>query len=156
MEVGLPLTSGPIAVFLALEHGAEFARDAASGSLAGTTAEACFAVAYAGLAARKTWPTCLLGGVVAVTRPLVEAGLADSKLQIGLSGRTVAPKLIITLGVSGAVQFVAGMSGSETIIAINSDPNASIFDVAHYGMVGDVFKIVPELIKKIKTGGSII
>jgi electron transfer flavoprotein alpha subunit len=98
----------------------------------------------------------LLGGVVAVTRPLVEAGLADSKLQIGLSGRTVAPKLIITLGVSGAVQFVAGMSGSETIIAINSDPNASIFDVAHYGIVGDVFKIVPELIKKIKTGGSII
>jgi electron transfer flavoprotein alpha subunit len=98
----------------------------------------------------------LLGGVVAVTRPLVEAGLADSKLQIGLSGRTVAPKLIITLGVSGAVQFVAGMSGSETIIAINSDPGSSIFDVAHYGIVGDVFKIVPELIKKIKTGGSII
>lgn len=93
----------------------------------------------------------LLGGVVAVSRPLVEAGLKDAKFQIGLSGKTVAPKLIICLGISGAVQFTAGMNGSETIIAINQDPNASIFDVAHYGIVGDVFKIVPELIEKIKS-----
>lgn len=92
----------------------------------------------------------LLGGIVAVTRPLVEAGLRDSKLQIGLSGRTVAPKLIINLGISGAVQFTAGMTGSEVIITINSDPNASIFGVSHYGIVGDVFKIVPELINHLK------
>ena len=92
----------------------------------------------------------LLGGVVACSRPLVESGLKDAKFQIGLSGKTVAPKLIITLGISGAVQFVAGMNGSEQIIAINSDPNASIFDVAHYGIVGDVFEIVPKLIENIK------
>ena len=92
----------------------------------------------------------LLGGAVAVTRPLVEAGIRDAKYQIGLSGRTVSPKLIITLGVSGAVQFTAGMNSSETIISINKDPNAAIFGVSHYGIVGDVFEIVPELIKKLK------
>lgn len=91
-----------------------------------------------------------LGGVVAVTRPLIEAGLKDAKFQIGLSGRTVAPKLIIVLGVSGAVQFTAGMTGSELIIAVNSDPKASIFDVAHYGIVGDVYKVVPQLIENIR------
>ena len=92
----------------------------------------------------------LLGGIVAVTRPMVEAGIKDAKYQIGLSGKTVAPKLIITLGISGAVQFVAGMSGSELIISINKDPNAAIFDISHYGIVGDVFKVVPRLIEKIK------
>ena len=92
----------------------------------------------------------LLGGVVACSRPLVESGLKDAKFQIGLSGKTVAPKLIITLGISGAVQFVAGMNGSELIISINNDPQASIFDVAHYGIVGDVFQIVPKLIESIK------
>lgn len=92
----------------------------------------------------------LLGGVVACSRPLVESGLKDARLQIGLSGKTVAPKLIITLGISGAVQFVAGMKGSERIIAVNSDPHASIFDVAHYGVVGDVFEVVPRLIERIR------
>ncbi len=92
----------------------------------------------------------LVGGVVAITRPLVESGLRDAKLQIGLSGRTVAPKLIFNLGIHGAVQYTAGMTGSETIITINSDPNAPIFDVSHYGIVGDVFKVVPALINKIK------
>ena len=81
---------------------------------------------------------------------MVEAGIKDAKYQIGLSGKTVAPKLIITLGISGAVQFVAGMSGSELIISINKDPNAAIFDISHYGIVGDVFKVVPRLIEKIK------
>ncbi|HHU80775.1 MAG TPA: electron transfer flavoprotein subunit alpha/FixB family protein [Acholeplasmataceae bacterium] len=95
-----------------------------------------------------------LGGVIGVTRPLIEAGLADSKTQIGLSGRTVAPKLLIALGVSGAVQFTAGVTGSETIIAVNTDPNAPIFDIAHYGIVGDAFSIIPELIKKIKAQGG--
>ena len=92
----------------------------------------------------------LLGGVVACTRPLVESNVFDAKHQIGLSGRTVKPKLIITLGISGAVQFAAGMKGSDCIVAINSDPTAPIFDVAHYCVVGDVNLIVPKLIKKIK------
>ena len=92
----------------------------------------------------------LLGGVLACTRPLVEGNIFDAKHQIGLSGRTVKPKLIITLGISGAVQFAAGMKGSECIVAINSDPNAPIFDVAHYCVVGDVNAIVPKLIEKIK------
>ena len=92
----------------------------------------------------------LLGGVVACTRPLVEGNVFDAKRQIGLSGRTVKPKLIITLGISGAVQFAAGMKSSDCIIAVNSDPAAPIFDVAHYCVVGDVNLIVPKLIEKIK------
>ena len=92
----------------------------------------------------------LLGGKVASTRAVVEAGWIDAKRQIGLSGRTVKPKLIITCGVSGAIQFVAGMSNSETIVAINSDPKASIFKVAHIGLVGDLYQIVPELIERIR------
>jgi electron transfer flavoprotein alpha subunit len=92
----------------------------------------------------------LLGGQLAVTRPLVEAGLVDAKKQIGLSGRTVAPKLLINLGVSGAVQFTAGMRGTEVVFSINADKTAPIFDVSHYGIVGDAFEIVPELIKNIK------
>ena len=92
----------------------------------------------------------LLGGVVACSRPLVENNTMDAKHQIGLSGRTVKPKLIFTLGISGAVQFAAGMKSSECIVAINSDPTAPIFDVAHYCVVGDVEQIVPKLIEKIK------
>lgn len=92
----------------------------------------------------------LLGGVVAVTRPLVEAGWKDAKFQIGLSGRTVAPKLLITLGISGAVQFTAGMTGSEMIVSVNQDANASIFDVSHYGIVGDIYQVVPKWIANIK------
>jgi len=93
----------------------------------------------------------LLGGEVASTRAVVEAGWLDAKRQIGLSGRTVKPKLIITCGVSGAIQFVAGMNGSETIVAINTDPKASIFKVAHIGLVGDLYTIVPELIARIRS-----
>ena len=74
----------------------------------------------------------------------------DAKHQIGLSGRTVKPKLIITLGISGAVQFAAGMKSSDCIVAVNSDPNATIFDVAHYCVVGDVNEILPKLIERIK------
>jgi len=92
----------------------------------------------------------LLGGVVACTRPLVEGNVFDAKRQIGLSGRTVKPKLIITLGISGAVQFAAGMKSSDCIVAINSDPSAPIFDVAHYCVVADVNEIVPKLIAQIK------
>ena len=92
----------------------------------------------------------LLGGVVACTRPLVESNVFDAKHQIGLSGRTVKPKLIFTLGISGAVQFAAGMKSSDCIVAVNSDPTAPIFDVAHYCVVGDVNLILPKLIAKIK------
>lgn len=92
----------------------------------------------------------LLGGQIAVTRPLIEAGFADARKQIGLSGRTVAPKLLINLGISGAVQYTAGMLGAAVVFSINKDKNAPIFDVSHYGLVGDVFEIVPELIKSIK------
>ena len=92
----------------------------------------------------------LLGGVLACTRPLVEGNVLDAKHQIGLSGRTVKPKLIITLGISGAVQFAAGMKSSDCIVAVNSDPAAPIFDVAHYCIVADVNEIVPKLIAKIK------
>ncbi len=92
----------------------------------------------------------LLGGIVACSRPLVESNMFDAKRQIGLSGRTVKPKFIICLGISGAVQFSAGMKSSDCIVAINTDKNAPIFDVAHYQLVGDVNEIVPQLIEKIK------
>ncbi len=92
----------------------------------------------------------LLGARIACTRPLVENNWFDAKHQIGLSGRTVKPKLLICIGVSGAVQTVAGMKGSELIIAINNDPKASIFDVANYGLIGDLYEIVPMLIRKIR------
>ncbi len=95
----------------------------------------------------------LLGGVVACSRPMVENNVFDAKRQIGLSGRTVKPKLIFCLGISGAVQFAAGMKSSDCIVAINTNPQAPIFDVAHYCVVGDVAEIVPKLIQKIKGVG---
>lgn len=92
----------------------------------------------------------LLGAQIGGTRPTIEAGWVDPRKQIGLSGRTVKPKLIITCGVSGAVQFVAGMNGSDYIIAINQDENAPIFDVAHLALIGDIYEIIPMLIEKIE------
>lgn len=92
----------------------------------------------------------LLGGQLACTRPMVEAGWMDAKYQIGLSGRTVRPKLIITCGVSGSVQFAAGMNHSENIFAINKDGKAPIFKTAHYCMVGDLYEVIPQLIKKVE------
>ncbi len=91
-----------------------------------------------------------LDGRVAATRSLIEAGWADPKQQIGLSGRTVKPKLIITCGVSGAIQFVAGMNNSELIVAINKDEAAPIFKTAHIGIAGDIYQIIPALIDKIR------
>lgn len=92
----------------------------------------------------------LLGGQVGVTRPLVEAGWADYTQQIGLSGRAIRPKLLITVGVSGAVQFSASVTGAEVIVAINNDPHAPIFKVAHYGLVGDLHEILPALINDLQ------
>lgn len=90
-----------------------------------------------------------LGGTWACTRPMVESGKCPANRQIGLSGRTVRPKLIITCGISGAVQFAAGMKGADTIVAINTDKSAPIFNIAHYGIVGDLCEIVPKLIEKL-------
>lgn len=94
----------------------------------------------------------LLNANVACSRPMVESGMFDAKHQIGLSGKTVKPKLIITLGISGTVQFVSGMKSSDTIIAINNDPNAQIFNIANYGIVADMYEVVPKLIEMIKEG----
>lgn len=92
----------------------------------------------------------LLGGDWATSRPLVEKGWATNDRQIGLSGRTVRPRLIITCGVSGAIQFTACMNGSDHIVAINTDENAPIFQVAHVAIVGDLYEIVPALIRQLK------
>ncbi|SFC42724.1 electron transfer flavoprotein subunit alpha [Clostridium uliginosum] len=92
----------------------------------------------------------LLGAEFACTRPLIESGWVDAKRQIGLSGRTVRPRLIITCGISGAVQFSAGMNNSDYIFAINTDEKAPIFKVAHYGIVGNIYEVIPQLIEKIK------
>jgi electron transfer flavoprotein alpha subunit len=98
----------------------------------------------------------LLGAQIAGTRPMIEAGWIDPKRQIGLSGRTVKPKIIINLGISGAVQYAAGMNGSDCIISINKDENASIFNVSHYAVVGDIYEIVPMMIENIKSGKNIL
>ncbi|MPW25591.1 electron transfer flavoprotein subunit alpha [Alkalibaculum sp. M08DMB] len=92
-----------------------------------------------------------LGGQLCFTRPMIESGLGDTAHQIGLSGRTVKPKLIITCGVSGAIQFSSCMNGSECIIAINNDPNSQIFNIAHYCIVDNLYEIVPRLLERIQT-----
>jgi len=91
-----------------------------------------------------------LGGQLAFTRPMVENGFGDNAHQIGLSGRTVRPKLLITCGVSGAIQFTSCMTGSECIVAINNDPEAQIFNVAHYCVVDDLYQVVPMLTQLVR------
>jgi electron transfer flavoprotein alpha subunit len=88
-----------------------------------------------------------MGATLSVSRPIVDAGWMPSARQVGQSGKTVKPKVYLALGISGAVQHLAGMKGSGTIIAINTDPEAAIFGVAHYGAVADLFKVVDELEK---------
>lgn len=90
-----------------------------------------------------------LGAQLACTRPLVENGWFGAKRQVGLSGRTVAPTLLLAVGVSGAVQFTAAIRGAATVVAINADADAPIFDVAHYGLVGDLYQIVPRLLARL-------
>ena len=92
----------------------------------------------------------VIGAEVSASRPVVDSGWVDSFRQVGSSGHNVAPKLYFSLGVSGAIQHVVGMKGSKNIIAINKDPEAPIFELSDYAIVGDVLEIVPKLIEALK------
>jgi electron transfer flavoprotein alpha subunit len=91
-----------------------------------------------------------IGGEVAASRPICDEGWLPMERQIGSSGQTVAPKLYLALGISGAIQHVVGMKGARTIVAVNKDQNAPIFEIADYGVVGDIFEIMPALTEELQ------
>jgi electron transfer flavoprotein alpha subunit len=92
----------------------------------------------------------VLGGEIAASRPICDSGWLPMDRQIGSSGQTVAPKLYLALGISGAIQHIVGMKGSRTIVAVNKDSEAPIFEIADYAVVGNLFDVVPPLIEEIK------
>jgi electron transfer flavoprotein alpha subunit len=95
-----------------------------------------------------------IGGEIAASRPICDEGWLPMERQIGSSGQTVAPKLYLALGISGAIQHVVGMKGARTIVAINKDQNAPIFEIADYGVVGDIFEIMPALTEALEKAKS--
>lgn len=128
-------------------------REAAKGDVDITTADFLLSIGR-GIGEQENVPMFeelaeKLGATLAVSRPIVDAGWVSNARQVGQSGKTVKPKVYLAFGISGAVQHLAGMKTSETIIAVNTDPEAAIFDVAHYGAVADLFDVAEELAKLV-------
>jgi electron transfer flavoprotein alpha subunit len=125
--------------------------DAATGDVDITTADFLLSIGR-GVGDKENLPQFeeladKMGAILSVSRPLVDQGWMPNSRQVGQSGKTVKPKVYLALGISGAVQHLAGMKTSGTIIAVNSDPEAAIFNVAHYGVVADLFEVAEELEK---------